>query len=527
MRYQFDHFILDTEQYQLLKAGEQIHSEPQVLELLALLVENNGRMVSKDEILETIWRGKVVSESALSSRIKLARQLLDDDGQMQRYIRTVHRKGFRFVGEVTPLNEELAKSCLEQTNVASAQPLSTSPSLHTSKPAVAVIPFVNRSADSSQEYFSDGMTDDIIAQLSKHRWLAVVARNTTYGFKGQAVDIRQIGKDLQVDYVVDGSVQRAGQHIRIGVHLVDASTGHNIWSERFDRTLDDIFALQDEITAKIVARIEPEIGFAERRKIVQSRPANLQTWDCFHLGIYHFYRFTGPDNEEAQSLLKQCHTLDPQFGEGFAWWAYAVVLGMVYWNTPPSQELLDQALAACDTALSLDDRNASFHALRARVLLARKEYSAAIAANEIAISLNPTLAAAHCGLGDSLAYEMRYDEALCCFEEAIALSPNDPQLWAFYTYGALALLFQGEFEKALLWTERASNIPNYQYWTTAHKAVALYHLGQEKAAQQAVKKLLQEAPVFSLRFAEEKLFYLKSKDQVDFYLNSLKSLEIN
>lgn len=524
MRYQFDHFILDTEQYELLKAGELLHCEPQVLELLGLLVENSGRMVSKDEILETIWRGKVVSESALSSRIKLARQLLDDDGQTQRYIRTVHRKGFRFVGEVTPLNGH-PKLPIEHLSPAPMH--SPSDVTHTSKPAVAVIPFVNRSADPNQEYFSDGMTDDIIAQLSKHRWLDVVARNTTYGYKGKAVDIRQVGQELNVHYVVDGSVQRAADHIRINVNLIDAITGHQIWSERFDRTLDDIFALQDEITAKIVARIEPEIGFAERRKIVQSRPANLQTWDCFHLGIYHFYRFTGPDNEEAQTLLKQCHRLDPQFGEGFAWWAYAVVLGMVYWNTSPSQGLLDEALAACDKALSLDDRNASFHALRARVLLARKEYSAAVAGNEIAISLNPTLAAAHCGLGDSLAYEMRYEDAIHCFEEAIALSPNDPQLWAFYTYGALALLFKGEFEQALVWTERASNIPNYQYWTTAHKAVALHHLGQNDAAQQTVRKLLQEAPDFSLKFAEEKLFYLKSEEQIHFYLNSLRALQIN
>ena len=526
MRYIFDHFILDTTQFVLLKAGEHIHSEPQVLELLALLIENRSRMVSKDEILDTIWHGRVVSEAALSSRIKLARQLLDDDGQTQRYIRTIHRKGFRFVGEASVLVNDAPGTPPTVVPATVLNPPASEISIASAKPAVAVLPFVNRSADPDQEYFADGITDDIIAYLSKHRWLDVVARNTMYGFKGKAVNISQLSQQLKVNYVVDGSVQRAGSHIRIIVHLIDAVSGHNQWSERFDRTLDDLFALQDEITAKIVARIEPEIGFAERRKIILSRPADLRTWDCFHLGIYHFFRFTGPDNEEAQKLLKRCQSLDPHFGEGFAWWAYAVILGMVYWNTPPTQDLLDQALDACNTALALDDRNATFHALRARVLLARREYDAAIAGNEIAISLNPTFAAAHCGLGDSLAYEKRYDDAIVSFEQAIALSPNDPQLWAFYTYGALALLFQGEFKKALTWTERASSIPNYQYWTTAHRAVALYHLGRTGEAQQAVQKILQEIPEFSLAFVREKLFYLKDQDQVNFYLNSLKALNI-
>jgi len=525
MRYQFDDFTLDTNRFELCKCGETIHAEPQVIELLALLIENHQRMISKDELLDTIWRGRVVSESALSSRIKLARQLLGDDGQQQRYIRTVHKKGFRFVGEVRVTDDDSDVTGSSPAAAASSPDISPGAAA-TSRLAVAVLPLANRSADPSQEYFSDGMTDDIIALLSKHRWLNVVARNTTYGYKGKAVDIRQLGQVLKVNYVVDGSVQRAGDLVRITVNLSDSVSGHNLWSERFDRALDDIFVLQDEITAKIVARIEPEIGFAERRRILQSRPADLQTWDCYHLGIYHFYRFTGPDNLEAQNLLLQCQSLDPGFGEGYAWWAYALVLGMVYWNTPPSQEWLDRALAACDTALRLDDHNATFHAIRARILLARREYAAAIASNEIAISLNPTFAAAHCGLGDSLAYEKRYDEAVTCFEQAIALSPNDPQLWAFYTYGALALLFKGEYGQALNWTERASVIPNCQYWTTAHRAVALYHLHRHQEAREVVNRLLAQEPQFSLDFAREKLFYLKAPEQVSFYLDSLKAIGI-
>ena len=285
--------------------------------------------------------------------------------------------------------------------------------------------------------------------------------------------------------------------------------------------ISDIFALQDEITEMVVARLEPEIGLAERSKVVHSRPANLKAWDCYHLGIYHFFRFTGEDNIEAQRLLKRSQQLDDRFGEAYSWWAYAVILGMVYWETKPTPQLLDEALEACNIALSLDGQNASFFSLKARVLLARREYARAISENEIAIQLNPTLASAHCGLGDSLAYEGRYDESVQCFDRAIALSPNDPQLWAFYTYGALVQLFRKDFSTALRWAERASSIPNYQYWTTAHKMVAHAYLGNGAAMDESKRKLLEECPGFSASFAREKLFYLKREDQVDLYMKGL------
>ncbi|MFC3286084.1 winged helix-turn-helix domain-containing protein [Litchfieldella rifensis] len=516
MRYRFDDFILDTDRFELCRNGQSLRSEPQVIELLALLVEHRDRMVSKEEINEVVWRGRIVSDAALSSRIKMARQLLGDDGRSQTYIRTIHRKGFRFVGIVqTDDPEELAPPPTQ---------LGTPDPLH--KPAVVVLPLINLSRETDHEYFADGVTSDIIALLSKHRWLNVVARNTAFGFKGQAPDPLELGRILGVDYVVEGSIQGGGQHVRINVQLVDAATRLTRWTERYDRERSEIFALQDEITETISARLEPEIGFAERHKIVVARPANMQAWDCFHLGCYHLFRFTGEDNREAQRLLRQSQTLDPMFGEAQAWWAYAVVLGMVYWDTPPDRELLDEALAACDRALLIDHQNATFHMLRGRVLLARREYRRAIADNRIAIDLNPTFAAAYCGMGDSLAYECRYEEAMVQFERAIALSPSDPQLWAFYTYGALALLFQGDYERSLEWTERAANLPNCQYWTAAHRAVALAHLGRRDDAVEAKDRLLAMLPTFSCAFATEKLFYLHEPSQITHYLAGLRLAQV-
>jgi TolB-like protein/Tfp pilus assembly protein PilF len=505
--------------------------------------------VSKDEINEKVWHGRAVSEAALSSRIKTARQLLDDDGQSQRLIRTIHKKGFRFVGEVTRLADASAHGPADATarqgrdgahgsargsarkgadetetgGPAAGRTLAIPAGASVARSAVAVLPFENLSSEPGQEYFSDGVTSDIITRLSKHRWLSVVARNTAFGYRGKAVDVRDLGAALKVDYVVEGSVQRAGNRVRVGAQLIDARTGHARWSDRFDRELSDIFELQDDLTETIVARLEPEIGFAERNRVIHARPANLQAWDCYHLGTHHLFKFTGADNVEAQRLLRRSYEIDPLLGDAYAWWAYAVILGMVYWDTAPTVVALDDALKACDRALSIDPQNATFYALRGRVRLARCEYDMAIADNEHAIRLNPTFAAAHCGLGDSLAYEQQYDAALERFEKAIALSPNDPQLWAFLTYGALALIFKGEFAAALQWTDRASSIPNCQYWTTAHRAVAQAYLGRDADARRTSAKLLDEMPGFSCKFAREKLFYLKEPVQIERYLEGLRS----
>lgn len=514
MRYHFDDFVLDTDCFELSRAGKVLRSEPQVIALLALLVEHHERMVSKEEINQHIWNGRFVGESALSSRIKSLRQLLGDSGKTQRYVRTVHKKGFRFVAPVhLPKMVSAGEVAFKSSSAGALIPAD--------KPRVVVLPFSNLT-DTAQEYLSDGITSDIISHLSRHRWLQVTARNSSFGYKGKQIDVRQLGKELDVDYVVEGSVQRAGHRVRVVANLSRTADATQIWSDRFDGTMDDIFVLQDEITEKIAARVEPEIGLAERNRIAHSRPANMQAWDCYHLGIYHFFKFTAEDNLQAQHYLKQSQLLDENFGEAHAWWAYALILGMVYWDTSPTQALLDEALTACERAVQLDYQNASFHALKARVLLARCEYDKALAENEIAISFNQTFAAAHCGLGDSLAYEGRYDEALQSFERSIALSPNDPQLWAFYTYGALALIFKQDFEAALRWCDKALTIPNCQYWTTAHRVVALANLQRLDEAKAEAQKLLHINPDFSLSFAREKLFYLKMPQQIQLYLSGLQ-----
>jgi TolB-like protein/DNA-binding winged helix-turn-helix (wHTH) protein/Tfp pilus assembly protein PilF len=543
---------LDLGARELRRAGQPVTVQPKVLELIAYLVVHRDRAVGKAELQDAIWPGVIVTETSLTQAVRKARRALADDAELQNVIRTVHGHGYRFVA---PLEAEYARSAVGASETSArtggagegsdpavsgqapagdaaagdnaaastaATELSAAQAGAQARPTIAVLPFTNLSGQDEQEYFSDAITQDVISQLSRHRWLNVLGRNATFGYKGATVELRQIARELAADYLVAGSVRRAGERIRVTVELVDVRSGSQRWAERYDRGFEDVFELQDEITATIVARLEPEIGFAERQRVVRAAHADLQAWDSFHLGVAHFFKFTAPDNIEAQRLLQKSRELDPLFGEAHAWWAYAVVLGMVYWDTDPDPDRLEQALAATQRALEIDDQNAIFYALKARVQLARGEYESARRENELAISLNPTLAAAHCGLADTLAYQGHYDEAIRRFEMAIRLSPNDPQRWAFLTYGALALIFKREFEAAIAWTDRAREIPNCQYWTMAHRAVALVYLERSEEAGAALDDVVASCPDFSLAFAERKLFYLKSREQLEMYLEGLR-----
>lgn len=505
MVHRFGDCVIDTDRGELRRAGRLVPIEPQVFELLAHLIAHPDRIVTRDELNEAIWHGRIVSDSALSSRIKSARQAIGDDGRSQTLIRTVHGKGFRFVGGDDP---------------AAAQPPDTE--ARRQRPVVAVACFENLSGVPGEEYFSEGVSADILATLARHRWLSVVSRNTMRQFRGSAASVAEMIRETGANYLVEGSVRRAGSRVRIDVQLIDAQSGRCIRAERYDRQSEDLFTLQEDIAQAIAAQIEPEIGYEERRRIVSAAGSrDLRAWESFHLGIAHFFKFTGPDNIKAQDHLNNAREQDPRFGDAHAWWAYSVVLGTVYWDTDPTSATLDAALAATETALAIDDQNAIFYALRARVQLARGEYQSAIEGNRIAVDLNPSLAAAHCGLADSLTFLGRYDDAVASFEKAIALSTNDPQRWAFYTYGALAMIFQRKFERALEWTDRACEIPNHQYLTYAHKTVALAGLGLIEEARRALRATLDEQPAFSLGFARRKLYYIRDQRQLAQYLGGL------
>jgi TolB-like protein len=255
MLFLFDNFSVDTARRELRRDGEPRAIEPQVFDLLEYLIRNRDHVVTRDDLLVGVWNGRIVSESTLGSRINAARIAIGDNGEDQRLIRTITRKGLRFVGTV---HEQEVGARLGAVATQSSN-LLTLPD----RPSIAVLPLTNLSGDTEQDYFADGISEDIITALSKLRWFFVIARNSSFIYKGKAVDTRQVGRELGVRYVLEGSVRKSGSRVRISAQLIDAETGKHFWAERYDRDLIDIFALQDEITKNVVAAIEPKLLEAE------------------------------------------------------------------------------------------------------------------------------------------------------------------------------------------------------------------------------------------------------------------------
>lgn len=518
----FGGYVLDPDRFELRNGAEVVALEPRALQILQMLVERHGELVRKEEVLDEVWGDRFVGESALTTQIKELRRALGDTGRDQQVIRTVHGRGYSFVAPLDPSVPE------QPTAADSAQPANGASDTNAvlTNPVVAVLPFVDLSAGEERRHIAEGLSHDVVAALSRHRWLRVLTRAATAGLATEPNAIGRLRHEFDVRYVVEGTVRLDDRRMRVTATLTDAESGACLWTERFDREFDDLYDVLDEIVDVAAAIVEPEVGHAERSRIVVGSRADLQAWELFHLGLAHFYRFTADDNLEAQRLLAQCRELDPAFADAHAWWAYSVVLGMVYWSTEPDDGVLDEALAATEIALGIDDHNAAFHMLRGRVQLARREYDNALSENQRAIELNPSFAAAFCGLGDSLCYEGRYDEAIEYFRRSLDLGSHDPQRWAFLSYGALAFIFDGQFEHADEWAERALAIPNCQYWAAAHALVAQAHLAPSGDLSYATARLVEMCPEFTIAYAREKLFFLKRPEQLARYLDGLRRADI-
>jgi TolB-like protein len=315
VQFLFDDHILDVDRRELRRGSERIAVEPQVFDLLIYLVQNRDRVVSKDDLIASVWGGRIVSDSTLTSRINAARTAVGDSGQDQKLIRTIARKGLRFVGTVRTQSNgvEPAHASGPPPDEIHEQPRPALPL--PDRPAIAVLPFINMSGDPEQEYFSDGISEDIITALSKLRWFFVIARNSSFIYKGKAVHMKQVAEELGVGYVVEGSVRKGGDRVRITVQLNDVATGSHLWAERYDRSLADVFAVQDEITEAIVAAIEPQVYAAENFRAQRKPPDSMDAWDLVMRALSHYWRVTRQDNVVAQALLEKAITIDPNYGQ--------------------------------------------------------------------------------------------------------------------------------------------------------------------------------------------------------------------
>jgi adenylate cyclase len=469
MRYRFSDCELDETRYALTRDGADVHVQPQVLDLLLLLLRNPGRLIGRDEIVEAIWQGRAISDSAVASRVKAARQAIGDDGQQQRFIQTVSRRGFRFIPPVEAIDDDresvnkfLAKASAEPSGSHAPRPSSFMvenefPSLP-DKPSVAVLPFQNMSGDPDQDFFAEGVTEDILTALSKVSQLFVIARNSSFKYKGNDVDLRQVGRELGVKHVVEGSVRKAGKRVRVTAQLVECDSGGHLWADRFEGELDDVFDLQDRITEKIVTALEVTLAEGEKARIWHERSGSPLVYETFLKAIILYRNFSRQSHLQAALELKRTLELDPDYTPALFLYGYALVdLARFGWT---------------------DDRNAAF--------------ATALEMAKRAIAIDPYYADAYTTISYAQTFQGHHDAALVAAERAVALTPN---VAGTLHRSAMSHIFAGNFEIGRNYEQQATRLnPMDQFVSLVELARAQYHLGDFEDARRVAAHVLVSQP---------------------------------
>ena len=366
------------------------------------------------------------------------------------------------------------------------------------KPSIAVLPFANMSGDPEQEYFSDGITEDIITELSRLRWLFVISRNSSFTYRGKAVDVKRVARELGVHYVLEGSVRRAGNRVRISAQLIDAPADRHVWAQRYDRDLEDIFALQDEIGSQIVSTVNVEIGDTEQERVSRKQPGNLDAWELYQRGMWHLWRLDKPDREEARSFFSKAVDLAPTFASPHAGLSYLGCLDVLFGTTELAPLALAEALQAGTKAVELDDRDAFARFALGRTHGYLGNADAAIAESEKAVQLSPSFALAHYGLGYNRMWFGQAAEAIPAFNTAIRLSPHDPVRWAFYTMKGWCHFQLDEHPVAEAWMRRALQEGSIELWPYLGLAAALVEQGRMAETQVVMGDLARVRPALSV-----------------------------
>jgi TolB-like protein len=415
----FGDHVLDVERRELRRGAQPVALEPQVFDLLVYLVRNRGRVVSKDDLIQGVWGGRIVSDSALTTRLNAVRKAVDDSGAAQRVIRTVPRKGVRFIGEVSEDDEPVARA--EQAP-ATSEPL-VAPRL-----SIVVLPFINLGNDPEQQYFADGITGDLTTDLSRIPDMLVISRYTAFTYRDKPIDTKQIGRELGVRYTLEGEVRRSGNRVRVTAQLIDAETDAHLWAERFDGDAGDLFALQDEITHRIAVALDLELVDAAAARPVE-RP---DTRDYILRG--RAARLKPPSREsraEAVALFERALALDQDSVAAQSWLAIELSARILDFMTDTAAADIVRAERLADRALAASPRGSVAHFAKGQVLRAQDRYDEAIPEYETVIALNRNWANAHSHLGWCKFVTGSIAELIPAQERAIRLSPRDPQIGLF------------------------------------------------------------------------------------------------
>ncbi|MGE3145193.1 MAG: winged helix-turn-helix domain-containing tetratricopeptide repeat protein [Pseudorhodoplanes sp.] len=497
MVYAFESFTLDADRHELRSGDQLVAIEPLVFDLLLYLIRNRDRVVSKDDLISAVWKRRIVSESTLNSSINAVRQSVGDNGENQRIIRTIPRKGFRFVGAVRKIEKDQTASASDRLQV-NAEAGSARLQLP-EKPSIAILPFANLSGDPEQEYFADGVTEDLITALSQFRWLFVIAHGSSSIYKQRTVDLKQVGRELGVRYVVEGSVRKAENRLRITAQLTDAANSGNLWASRFDGELRDIFELQDQVTADIVGAIAPKLEQAEIERAKRKPTENLDAYDLYLRGVACTAPYTQSGYAEAFALFQRAIQLDPEFAAAYGMAAWCCVTQKVNaWAITEAK--IAEGIRMAREAVQLANQDAVAYCWGGFSLdFLAEELDDAIVYVDRALVLNPNLAAGWFLGGHLNVYAGDLEGGIGRLNRAIRLSPLDPLIFRGVNAGlAYAHFLASRNDEALACVEKAlRERPN---WLTAIRIGAACHAvaGQLEQARKLMARMRELDPALRI-----------------------------
>lgn len=458
MQLTFRDFELDTSLFTLRCNGELRLVEPRVFDLLVYLARHRDRIVTRQELFDALWTGKVVTDSTLSSCVKAARRALGDNGQEQNCIATIHRRGYRFVTEVQEQAQAPTKVLALAQAVTSEPGDAADPGPR--RASIAVMPFADLAAvTEAPGGTADALAHDVIARLAQMRSLFVIAQGTVFALKERRLSPQEAGLLLKVDYVVSGSLQRHGPCITVTVELAETRTARIIWTEVFSDKWDDALCILHEIGNKIVASVASEVEMTERNRAMLRPPNSLDAWEAHHRGLWHMYRFSKEDNQRASQFFEMAVRLDPSFSRAYAGLSFTHFQN-AFQGWAPREPEINHAYEAASQSLIVDERNPAAHWAMGRALWLRGHHDQAVVELGQAVDLSPSFALAHYTLAfvHSQAGDPR--AAISSSDHSRLLSPFDPLLFGMLGARAMALVRLGQFKEAADWAVKAAARPN-------------------------------------------------------------------
>ena len=477
----FGRFRLNLGQRELRRDEALVRLHRRALDILCVLAAANGEVVGKDELMAQLWPGRVVGEGNLHVHVSGLRKALDEHGGGHSYIVTVPRRGYRLTAFAGGASDRLT-----QPSQALSLP---------DKPSIAVLAFTNLSGDPAQEAFADGIAEDIITCLARYPSLFVIARNSSFAYKDRAVDTKRVGHELGVRYILEGSLRKSGDRIRVTAQLVEAETGRHVWAERYDSDFADVFLVQDNITQAATIAIAPAIASAERQRAMRSPPGKLDAWAAYQRGLWHFCKGSQEENAVAQRYFQQSADIDPNFARGYKGlaWTHIHAAGVFAVANPADSYSLAASLAR--RAIALDPTDAEARATLSETMLwSCGDYEGALGEAEQALQMSPNLAFAHAALGAALIFSGRTKDGISALQMSLRLDPYDPTRPSRLNLLASGLYLCNEYGSAIEMAKRAirSN-PDFPL-TYRWLAAALGQLGRTSEAKEALEKAVAMAP---------------------------------